>query len=60
MFKIKQKEVKYPHERFCGDTHFSVPTFDFFFKIMLPKPNKERIIMERDRLGRIVSSNIPE
>jgi len=41
------------------DTHFAVPTFDFYFKIELPKANKERIIMERDNLGRIMESRVP-
>jgi hypothetical protein len=30
--------------------------FDFYFKFRLPKPNKERIITERDKSGRIVHS----
>ena len=38
------------------DTHFTVPTFEFYFKFPIPKPNKERIIFERDRLGKIKSS----
>ena len=49
--------LKFTHEFFrSGDTHFSIPTFDFYFKVVLPKPNKERIILERDVLGRIVHS----
>jgi hypothetical protein len=50
--------LKYTHESFCGDTHFTVPTFDFFFKFNTPKPNKERFIVERGDLGRIVKSTI--
>lgn len=50
---------------FMRDTHFTLPTynsersrmnFEFFFKFPIPKANKERIITERDGLGRIVSS----
>lgn len=42
------------------DTHFTVPTFDFYFKVALPKANKERLIIERNELGQIVSSKVPE
>jgi len=42
------------------DAHFTVPTYDFFFKVNLPKANKERLIIKRDYLGRIVSSRVPE
>jgi hypothetical protein len=42
------------------DGHFAIPQFDFYFKVALPKVNKERLIMERDYLGRIVSSKVPE
>jgi len=38
------------------DTRFTVPTIDFYFKLSFPKPNKERIITERDELGRIIHS----
>ena len=66
--------LKSSHE-FIGsrDTHFTVPiypeyfdsaqhrrTFDFFFKVNIPKVNKERIITERDDFGRILSSKVPE
>jgi len=40
--------------------YFTVPTFDFFFKVNLPKANKERLIIDRDYLGRIVASKVPE
>jgi len=53
-------EVEYQYESFCRDAHFTVPTFDFFFKVVLPKANKERLIMERDYLGRILSSKVPD
>jgi len=36
---------------FLQDIYFTVPTFDFYFKFMIPKPNKERLILERDSLG---------
>lgn len=45
---------------FVRDSLFTDPTFDFHFKIMLPKANKERLIMERDIMGRILSSKVPE
>ena len=41
------------------DAYFAVPTFDFYFKVALPKANKERIIAERDCfLGRILYSRL--
>lgn len=43
-----------------GDSHFTVPTFDFYFKVTLPKARKEREIIERDCLGRILASRVPE
>jgi hypothetical protein len=51
--------IKYTHGSFCWDLHFTVPTFDFYFKMALPKGNKERFIIERDYLGRIVHSMVP-
>lgn len=42
------------------DSHSTVPTFDFYFKLKIPNPNKERIITERDRLGKILNSKISE
>ena len=42
------------------DAHFTVSTFDFYFRVVLPKANKERLIIERDCLGRIVASKVPE
>jgi len=52
--------LKYSHECFCWDALFTNPTFDFYFKIVLPKARKEREIMERDRMGRIVTSRVPQ
>ena len=40
------------------DTNFTIPTFYFYFKVNIPKPNKERIITQRDRLGRIVAGSL--
>ena len=40
------------------DSLFTNPTFDFYFKVTLPKLNKDRIITERDKLGRIVTSEV--
>ena len=42
------------------DAHFTVPTFDFYFKVVLPRARKEREILERDNLGRIVASKVPD
>jgi hypothetical protein len=52
--------IKYLHESFCRDAHITIPTFDFSFKINIPTPNKARIILERDKTGKIVSSETPE
>lgn len=41
------------------DTVYTNPTFEFSFKFQLPKANKERLILERDQLGRIVHSKPP-
>lgn len=32
--------------------------FDFFFKFPIPKPNKERLIIERNELGQIVKTKV--
>ena len=45
---------------FCWDSDFSVPTFDFRFLASIPKANKERLILERNQLGQIVRSKVPE
>lgn len=42
------------------DTYFTVPTFDFKFLIAIPRANKERLIIERNQLGQIVHSKVPE
>jgi len=42
------------------DAHFTVPTFDFYFKVVLPKANKGRLIIERNKLGQIVNSKVPD
>jgi len=52
--------LKYSHViSFMRDTHFAVPTFDFYFKVALPKANKERLIIERDFMGRIIATKTP-
>ena len=51
--------VKYlKNGNFMRDSLFAIPTFDFYFEFPIPKPNKERMILERDRLGRLVKSSI--
>ena len=53
--------LKFLHEFLkLRDTHFTVPTFDFYFKVALPKARKEREIIERDYLGRIVRAKVPD
>lgn len=52
--------LKYTHGFKNWDSLFAVPTFDFHFKVKLPKANKERLILERDFMGRIVHSKPPE
>ena len=47
------------YECFGGDSLFTVPTFDFYFKVKLPEPRKGRIITQRDKLGRIMSLEVP-
>jgi hypothetical protein len=42
------------------DSVFTAPQFDFYFKVVLPKARKEREIIERDHLGRIVASKVPD
>jgi len=52
--------VRLINESIGRDAHFTVPTFDFFFKVALPKANKERLIIERDFMGRILHSQVPD
>ena len=53
--------VKYlKNGNFMRDSLFAIPTFDFYFKIILPRPSTERIIVERVNLGRIVHSSAPK
>jgi len=42
------------------DTQVTIPTFKFELKYKLPDPRKERIIVARDRYGRIITSRSPE
>lgn len=57
------------YEFISRDTLFTVPiynpersrrTFDFYFKVTLPRARKERKIIERDYLGRIVASKVSD
>ena len=52
--------LRYNYESFCRDLLFTNPTFDFYFKVVLPKARKAREIIQRDQLGRIVASKVPE
>jgi hypothetical protein len=59
--RIAFVRVKLPYYVFISrDSLFAVPTFDFNFFIKLPKANKERLIIERNELGQIVHSKVPE
>jgi len=51
------QDVKFETE--CRDSLFTNPTFDFYFKVAVPKARKDRIILERDMLGRIIHSQPP-
>jgi len=53
--------LKFIHVILKGwDAYFTIPTFDFNFWVKLPKANKERLIIERNELGQIVYSKVPE
>jgi len=45
---------------FNWDSLFTDPTFDFYFKVVLPRARKAREIVERDGLGRIICSVVVE
>lgn len=42
------------------NTQFQIPLLQFKFIFVPHRPRKERIIAERDEMGRIVSSKVPE
>jgi hypothetical protein len=50
---------KVAYEPISGDSLFTVPQFDFYFKVVIPKANKERLIVERNSLGQIIRSEVP-
>jgi len=50
--------IELPQDLKNWDSLSAVPTFDFFFKVNVPKPRKGREIVERDGLGRIVSARV--
>jgi hypothetical protein len=52
--------LKYPHGAKNWDSLFTNPIFEFYFKVMIPGPNKERIILGRDKFGRILRSKTVE
>ena len=52
--------LSFSYESFNWDSLFTNPTFDFYFKVVLPKKQKEREIIERDYLGRIIKARVPE
>jgi len=65
--KIDDKTINNLTEQFFGhrdnrilssEAHFFNPTFDFYFKLKIPGPNKTRLITERDNKGRILQSNV--
>ncbi len=58
-YGIHRMTCKYEYFHKMWDAHFTVPQFDFIFKVNIPEPNKERLIIQRDALGRIVKSQVP-
>lgn len=48
------------YELECRDTLSTVPQFEFYFRVVLPKARKDRQIVERDQLGRILASKVPD
>lgn len=48
-FELKGREMQY-----------TIPTIEYRFRFDPPKPNKERLIVQRDALGRIIHSKPPE
>lgn len=49
--------LKYSHVKcLMWDVQFGIPTFDFYFKLNISKPQRERVITGRDELGRIVKT----
>ncbi len=46
------------YEPTSRNSHYTIPTLEFKFNFILPDPNKSRIILERDKLGRIVHSKV--
>lgn len=52
--------MRLKYEPISRDSLFPVPQFDFRFFVTLPKANKERLIIERNELGQIIASKVPE
>lgn len=45
---------------FCCEVGDNVKKVPFHFTVKLPKPLKERVVVERDDKGRIVHSKVPD
>jgi hypothetical protein len=39
--------------------HFTAPQFEFYSRVAIPTANIERLILKRDKFGRIVASKVP-
>lgn len=52
--------VQFTHELKNWHNHRKNQYLQFYFSFHLPNPRKERIIVERDELGRIVHSQPPQ
>lgn len=56
----KKKVLKFTYVTFSRDGHFTIPQFDFYFKFLIPKASKERLILQRNKLGQITRSKVPK
>lgn len=48
------------YESTSREVHHTVPYLEFEFEFVPPKPRYERLILQRDQLGRIVHSKAPD
>lgn len=60
MWRFKFIVAKYFHEFISRSSEITTPSFlNFRFEYLIPPPNYERIIAERDEFGRIIHSKAP-
>lgn len=48
------------YELTSREAHHTVPYLEFSFEFVPPQPRYERIILKRDKFGRIISSKSPQ